>query len=140
MGPFGSTGLTSKERLAEDVARAVQWHRPDNQEDQRHCYGHPSCDLRCAHEMLLLLFVVCVVSVFVDCLRIQAGSADQGSVVASANILHGFPVVVLLTEAVGKDGNEDQRAQEGRDVARKHGVVGPRARDAQFSTFSACSD
>lgn len=129
---------TSEEGPAEDVSRPEQRHRPEDKEGQRHGNGGGAGDDGGFLQLALLgriSFGVGTAPVSSWCeFQIDVGGGGDVTVVADTDSGHGDPVVVLATERVGQDGNEDKRTQEGGHVTGQHGVVATGALNVKHAT------
>ena len=140
--PQNPHGHPSREELpAEDVRAAVHGHGPEDDERERHEHGDGPRDERRFLELRLLgvRLGVCLGGFHGRAVVLRGGGGgdgalaafgirrsglpQEGAVVDFADLPHGDPVVVLAAEGEGQDGDEDQRAAEGGDVACEHGVA-----------------
>ena len=125
-----------EEALAEDIPGAIHGHGPEDEQDERHGHGQGAGDDGGFLQFALLGGVgvdgggATVVDVG-DEFEVNVCGLGNVRVVANADERHGDPVVVLAAGRVGQDGDEDERGQEGGDVAGQHGVVAPRTVDGQ---------
>ena len=122
--------------LAKDIPAAVHGHRPQHQQADGHERGERLSYEGRAFEHRRFLDGLLgreaqhggragEGSVPVgDGLRVRVLGGRDGRVVAQADQRHALVVVVLRAEGVRQDGDVDQRAEEGDDVAGEHAAWG----------------
>lgn len=143
-----------EELLAEDVAGAVERHGPKNQEAEGllqvsharidvdvpdstyHDDRDSLADLAGLLQLLqVLLSLVAGLTATRDILEIKTRLLSKVVVVTLADLEHRLPVVLVKAKDEGEDSNEDNRRQQGGNVASQHGVVGASARDRQLAAL-----
>lgn len=139
----GDGDPAGEEGLGEDVAGAVHWHGPEDEQGEGQAERDPARDAAGAGEHVRLGGFGGVVG------RVwgggdsggggaDAGGADNGRVVCLADLAHADPVVALRAGEEGEEGAEKAGGEEGDDVAGEHGVVCARAGDAELAVQLLC--
>ena len=129
-----------EEFLAEDVAAPVHGHWPHDEQCEGHEARHGFSDEGSPPELFLLNLVLLGGDAdgAGDQLQVCVCRSRNVLVIAQSNCSHGFVIVVLGAESVGKDGDEDHGGEQSDNVSCQHRIVAASTIHGEITKLLLC--